>query len=102
MVLTYCKNNQIESNIFQDNEQKGLVLKNSSDNDIIYNRFIKTEFNLLYNKYTAAMFFYINGNHWEGNYWFKPRVLPKIIIGKIGEDKLRFAFEFDRKPARSI
>jgi len=99
ITVSKTKNTIIDENIFQDNKQKCLVLKNSTDNNVTNNKFTLSTLNLLNNKYSSVMFFYETGNHWEGNYWFEPRCLPRIIFGKIGYDSLKLSFEYDLKPA---
>ena len=99
IAISKATNTTLDKNIFQDNNQKCLVLRSSTNNKIINNRFVKTTPDLLNNKFDSVMFFYEKGNYWQGNYWFKPKFIPKIIFGKIGCNNLKISFEYDLKPA---
>jgi len=57
------------------NNEDGLYLSDSSSNTIQKNNFIDNE---------RDVFFYDSfSNQWKQNYWNRPRILPKLIRGKI-------------------
>ena len=80
--LFYSDNNTIVSNSIQKNggrkwveSREGLRLRNSSDTSIRNNNFIRNAFDA-----------YMSGtclrNQWDGNYWSRPRLLPKMILDR--------------------
>lgn len=86
-------------NIIQDNDisknKIGVQLKNSSDgNTIRYNNFKK-------NFPITAVFNGCSTNTWDHNYWNRPRILPKPIIGykTIGKVPIPW-INIDRHPAK--
>jgi len=70
--------NTISHNSISDNsdvfESLGIFLFNSSDNTIDHNNFLRNNMN--------AGFMEGFRNKWRGNYWKRPRLLPKLIIGR--------------------
>jgi hypothetical protein len=77
----------------------GLLLEYSYLNRIENNNFIRNIFTAHFNGY------YLDENrtnHWNGNFWNRPRILPKIIYGTLwtyGPFTWEPDFEFDRNPA---
>ena len=69
-------NNAIIGNTILDTD-KGIYLKDSSNNTILKNNFIRND---------RHAFSIKSRNVWENNYWNRPRILPKLIFGKIKED----------------
>jgi parallel beta-helix repeat protein len=73
----------------------GIVLTKSSDNYITGNSF---ENHMIRNRRAQ---FTDSTNTWDQNYWGRPRLLPKIIVGyKTSEGKNRITFAVDWHPAR--
>jgi parallel beta-helix repeat protein len=69
--------NEIYGNTFSNNELYGLVLMMwCNENEIHSNNFIKNKIN--------AFFFLSALNKWGHNYWDRPRILPKPILGLMG------------------
>ena len=58
----------------------GVRVEFSSENIIKNNNFIK---NILFEAYHLGCKFFSN-NIWNGNYWNRPRVFPKLIFGRTG------------------
>jgi parallel beta-helix repeat protein len=89
-------NTVLSNNIKENGNIKGLggsiLLDRSSNNKIHRNNFI--------NNVKCAYFFDCTSNNWNGNYWDKPRLFPKIILGrKIGIIWWPW-FNFDWHPAK--
>ena len=73
IVLQNAFNNTIEANTISNNTWKGIFLTDSNDNSIINNNFKDNKFNAFFkNSYH---------NTWENNFWNRPRLLPKPILG---------------------
>ena len=53
---------------------KGIYLEKSSDNQIFHNDFKQNKRNAIFKNCN---------NDWWNNYWSRPRILPKIIFGKL-------------------
>jgi len=70
-----CKNNSVSYNIIQKNSI-GIYLSDSPSNNINYNNFYQ---NIVDASFNSAFV----GNDWNYNYWNRPRILPKPIIGTI-------------------
>jgi len=73
LIFKESKNNIIKNNDVKKNDI-GIHFDKSNQNKIIQNNFIK-------NKKSA--FFIDSKNSWHGNYWNRPRIIPKPIFGKI-------------------
>jgi parallel beta-helix repeat protein len=88
----YMYKNKISKNLF------GIRLEFSSNNTIMNNNFIK---NIYREAYHLGNTFLGHKNKWIGNYWNRPRVLPKPIFGRTG---MFFKFipyiDFDWFPAK--
>jgi len=67
--------NNVSYNTISDNGDIGCYLNLSMDNKIICNTFI--------DNHRDAFFNIRSDNIWDGNYWNRPRILPKPILGKI-------------------
>jgi parallel beta-helix repeat protein len=94
--LYQSNSNVIYKNNIVNNTHNGINLYWCKNNKIIRNKF---QFNQ-----EDASFFDSYFNYWFGNYWQKPRILPKIIIGwfnleipPVGPDII--IFKFDIHPA---
>jgi parallel beta-helix repeat protein len=85
----HCTNNTIRSNTIESNK-KGLYFDNSNNNTIFQNNLLKNNRNALFKNCK---------NVWRRNYWNGPRILPKIIFGRIGKYSLIPWFNIDRRPA---
>jgi len=82
----------IKQNNFKKND-RGIYFDSSSQNKIIQNNFIK-------NKNHA--FFIDSKNIWIGNYWNRPRFLPKFVIGRILFYSLSIPwFDIDWNPVKN-
>ena len=98
IMLQECSNNvYIKNNIISLNSGYGIFLINAFNNNIIENNFID-------NEYSSSFLYDYKpyGNTWDGNYWDKPRYLPKAILGVIFNEKIGFIpwVEFDFHPAK--
>lgn len=117
----YCKNNTIIGNIVMFNEYGIRVYESYENNSIrsnsirwnMYGLFLEYSYlnkiennNFIRNFMNAGFNYYLpdgeTKNFWNGNFWNRPRILPKIIFGTlfiypgwIWEPDL----EFDRNPA---
>jgi len=94
IILESSNNTRIYGNAIQENGHAGILLRNSNNTIITSNNFIKNI------NCRSAFFFNSYGNDWNGNYWGRPRVLPKCISGKRGEDRLTPTVVFDWFPAQ--
>jgi parallel beta-helix repeat protein len=90
------KNNIITRNDFKDNK-KSIHLIYSPLNKIIKNNFYNSE-----PTFTHPSIFYLN--KWNGNYWNRPRLIPKPILGKIEKAELHYLsfrwYNIDWNPAK--
>ena len=93
IIISRSHNNTFYLNTICSCKRCSLNLYRSSNNTITRNNFLKS---------IICAFFTCCDNHWDDNYWNKPRIFPKTIIG-IKEGKLiRPGIEFDWHPAREI
>jgi nitrous oxidase accessory protein len=84
-------NNIIDHNQIENNIEHGIRLVYSWDNQITNNNFKD-------NKRSAS--FDSCKNIWKGNYWDRPHIIPKSIIGKYVIGKIMIpCVNFDKKPA---
>jgi len=87
-------NNTIVENIF---DNKGILRFNMQisqcfNNSILHNNFLKVS--------PHIYFVESSNNQWDGNYWGRPRLMPKIILGKNNHtDQYPTAMNFDMHPA---
>ena len=90
-------NNSIKNNSIRWNRY-GLCLEYSYSNLIVNNNFIRNVLNAHFDRY------YLDENrtnYWNGNFWNRPRILPKIILGTLwtyGPFQWEFDLEIDRNP----
>ena len=93
-----CTGNKIKKNSF--NSGFPLILWNSSDNMFIQNNFLK-KFRLFE---IRIMMSFNSHNFWDGNYWFRPRILPKLIwvthISPFNWNFWYWTLDIDLYPAR--
>jgi parallel beta-helix repeat protein len=79
----YCYDNKIYKNTIKNNSYFGIRILNASANNIIENN------NFIDNK-PRNVFFTITdfsqSNQWNGNYWSRPRLFPKLVLGCIKND----------------
>jgi len=73
--LDWGYRNNISYNIINRNGDVGCYLNFSRGNNIISNTFI--------DNHRDAYFSVTSSNIWDGNYWGRPRILPKLILGEI-------------------
>jgi len=92
----YCKNNTIKHNTIKNN-LLGLYLFASDSNSIIGNKIVSNKnygiflnfscnniiFENIFYRNKRNAFFIESKNDWKQNFWNRPRILPKLIIGKI-------------------
>jgi hypothetical protein len=77
----------------------GIFMDHSYLNKIEHNNFIRNVFNAHFDGY------YLDENrtnYWNGNFWNRPRIVPKIIFGTLwtyGPFQWEFDLEIDRRPA---
>ena len=104
VVLCNSSNNMtVFNNTILNNKYSGILISNSNNNFINYNTiskniigavveystsnlFLKNNFikNVFLEAYQVGSGFFKNRNIWRGNYWNRPRVLPKPIYGRTG------------------
>jgi len=95
--VTNCYNNYMYKNTISKN-LVGIRVEFSSNNTIMNNNFIK---NIYREAYHLGNKFLGHKNNWSGNYWNRPRVLPKPIFGRTGMFfKLIPYIDFDWSPAK--
>jgi len=103
LMIGESSNNSIIKNNFIVNAI-ALFITNSGNNTISQNNFIRGWHRIMF-------FFYniicgsnktIQKNHWDGNYWYRQRILPKPIINHIIVNNKRggFRIEVDWHPAQ--
>jgi parallel beta-helix repeat protein len=83
--------------------EKNLISSNSLGIDIFYSTGSKIFDNTFVDNVKHASFKYnskFHFNNWNGNYWGRPRLLPKIIFGVIDRDFLIPWFNIDWHPAK--
>ena len=90
IIISRADNNTISNNYIYC-EKCNVRLYLSSNNKIASNNFIKNN---------ICAFFSCCNNIWDGNYWIRPRVLPKPIFGTRGEIGIIPWVNFDRHPAQ--
>jgi parallel beta-helix repeat protein len=92
-VLSSCHNTTIKRNLISHCEI-GLLLEDSSQTFVSMNTFMK---NIVHARFYNTQL----PTHWDQNYWGRPRILPKPIIGikEINHIFPRF-IEFDWHPAK--
>jgi parallel beta-helix repeat protein len=73
--IYYSEKNSIIGNTISNCKENGIFFKNSNSNIINKNNFILNCQNALFENS-----FY---NSWSKNYWNRPRILPKLVFGKI-------------------
>jgi parallel beta-helix repeat protein len=98
--LLKSKNNTIDRNHIINNGI-AIILTNSGNNAIVKNNLIKTRHNILLNINVLLGSDENIKNKWDHNYWNRPRLLPKLILGfgKIDDKKIKFV-EIDWHPAQ--
>jgi parallel beta-helix repeat protein len=84
--------NSIVRNTIRNSMENGIYFKDSNSNKINKNNF--------YLNYQNALFVDSYMNQWSRNYWNRPRLLPKLIFGKIeiGSDRILW-INIDWRPA---
>ena len=81
-----------EMNHIERNKYAGIYLVRSNSSIITKNNFIG-------NKHNAMIL--DCSNTWTGNYWDRPRILPKLIFGRKGPfDRFPSMIDFDWHPAK--
>jgi parallel beta-helix repeat protein len=100
IVLDNANNNSVSRNTIEKNGGRnqifnpgglGIFLYESSNNQIEYNNFLRNA--------RDAYFGDSYSNIWEGNYWNRPRLFPKIIRGENDNFIFDKMFNFDWHPA---
>jgi len=71
--------------------KQGIHLEMTNKNEIFENNFLDN---------SLSAFFIISSNQWQGNYWNRPRIFPKLIFGRIGRNFLIPWLNIDWHPAR--
>jgi len=82
----------ISSNLISNNYEFGIFLGGSLFTKVIKNNFIDNK--------RSASFKNSKFIRWSGNYWDRPRLLPKLILGKLGIFLLIPWVQFDWHPAK--
>jgi len=71
--------NVLRGNVFSNDGDYGIWLAGAYDNSIRFNDFLNNTHVIIESAYLNGMGF--NANHWFHNYWGRPHVLPKAILG---------------------
>jgi len=107
IILERVENTKIKYNTIQENEHTAIILKNSNNNIISYNNFLRKNEQFLEEnpsklKFNRRLAFFQNskGNIWDKNYWDQYRILPKIILGKKGNNALSIELNIDWHPSK--
>jgi len=112
--LQWSSDNLIENNIIEDNNRGSSqgyggieILYSSYQNKIYNNTFSNNSIDAsfaLHSEYFWPHFYYEKPNLWEGNYWDRPRLFPKLIFGYISINLPLFHhikwINIDRHPAK--
>ena len=73
-----CERNQVWKNDFRFNK-RGIFINNSNEDEIRFNNFILNYRNIFFQMPRKGAWWFNIGK----NYWTRPRILPKLIFGKI-------------------
>lgn len=92
IIIWKSHDNLFFGNTITKNKEKAMCLKESEGNTITSNNFIDNP--------DRATFFSPYDNIWDGNYWDRFRILPKLILGKTGKDNLIPVVAMDRHPLK--
>lgn len=76
LIMSNSLSNKVYQNIFRENI-RGAHVSDSLNNEIYDNNFI---LNIIPASFDADKLIHIK-NRWDGNYWNRPRILPKVITG---------------------
>jgi nitrous oxidase accessory protein len=90
--------NIVQYNTITNNQLLGIIVESNSNYNTIYkNNFVN---NNLANKHQQVYFSFCYFNKWRGNYWGRPKLLPKAIFGttKLGITLFPLV-NFDMRPA---
>jgi parallel beta-helix repeat protein len=101
IMLMVSLNNTISSNNVSY-DQYGVYLVSSIDNMVTNNNFIRLTDPSV--KKQKSVYSVDSTNTYDGNYWDKPRILPKVIFGLITifrNVKLPLMIQIDRHPAKT-
>lgn len=91
-MVDFSNNNLISNNNFIKNNC-GVYISGSIENNVKSNNFRENTFH--------AFFINCNNSLWDGNYWNRPRLLSKPILGlKIQKKLWTPCINFDRNPAK--
>ena len=78
--LRYSNSNTITNNKITSNNKYGIYLLSNS-NTIQNNNFLDNEIDAFFSGQLKDLLF--KRNRWTRNYWNRPRILPKLILGQI-------------------
>ena len=98
--IRYSNSNNIIGNNIISNNKYGIVIYGlglyvSKGNTILKNNLINNKRNAIFYSQPSSL------NHWDQNYWNRPRILPKLIFGRtslIGKHEFPW-INFDWRPA---
>lgn len=82
------RNNNISDNLISNNKENGIILNSSENNTLYHNSFEKNRRAVSLGGFLKILY---TKNHWIGNYWGRPRYLPKIIFNIV---RIRFKATF--------
>ena len=103
LLMLESSNNTIINNIFNV-YGIALIITNSDNNTISQNNFIREWHRIIFFMYNiiCGSNKTIQKNYWDGNYWYRQRILPKFIINHMINDNKRagFRIEVDWHPAQ--
>jgi len=99
IVLQKDDNNIVSGNIIDNNaknsDASGIFLVESDRNTIKNNNFISAFISV-----KSIDFFDSYGNIWDGNYWGRPMILPKLIFGRAGAEFFIPLVNIDHHPLK--
>jgi parallel beta-helix repeat protein len=94
LILSQSNNNILSYNHIEDCKRCNIFLYSSWNNNITHNNLLKG---------TLCAFFSCCKNHWDGNFWNKPRLFPKLIFGVIKRNFFIIpSFDFDYHPVKIL
>jgi parallel beta-helix repeat protein len=103
IIFERVSNTRIKGNHIINNQHIGLLLRESHDNIIEENNIIRYgDGEKIYNSLARRLAYFYNstGTIWYNNYWDKPLLSPRIIIGKEAEgEAYKLAIQIDNNPS---
>jgi parallel beta-helix repeat protein len=98
ILVTYTNHNVISGNNIEDNGLHGICIWYAHRNNILYNNFINNN-----NENNQPLLILWNSHLtiWRGNFWDRPLMRPKLIVGSISVGPLSVPWvNYDWQPAK--